>query len=77
MSVKYDGTVRDMNNTIVQPMYGGDGMDQCKMSMLNNFKFIQLNESIFRKNNIDDINEIVDKIKSYSSEINIDLIKET
>lgn len=27
MSVKYDGSVRDMNNTLIQPIYGGDGID--------------------------------------------------
>ena len=35
VQVKYDGTVRNTNNWVVQWAYGGDGFDREKCSFLN------------------------------------------
>jgi DNA-directed RNA polymerase I subunit RPA1 len=41
--VKYDMTVRDSDNSIVQFMYGEDGVDVMNTKFLDKFKFMENN----------------------------------
>merc|ERR1712166_1407996 len=43
LSVRYDGTVRDSDNSIVQFRYGEDGIDVSKTGFLYNFGFFAQN----------------------------------
>lgn len=70
ISVKYDGTVRDGANSILQLCYGGDGIDQTKKSMLHNFDFIFNNLEIYKNTYMGDehafdVNEYFEKMKGY------------
>jgi DNA-directed RNA polymerase I subunit RPA1 len=54
ISVKYDGTIRNLSNSVVQFKYGGDGIDTMKVSFLHNHKFAAMNhKAIVNKYHID------------------------
>ncbi|CAL6053543.1 DNA-directed_RNA polymerase subunit [Hexamita inflata] len=79
ISIKYDGSARDADNCILQPIYGGDGVDQCKMSMLNNFAFIQQNLEVYKSQltgNVEDIQETIGKLKEHLADIDFSQIDE-
>ena len=48
--VNYDSTVRDNDRSILQLLYGEDGIDTIKMLYLNKFKFTQQNYATMLKN---------------------------
>lgn len=80
ISVKYDGTVRDGANSLLQLSYGGDGIDQTKKSMLHNFDFIFNNMEIYKKKymgdeRVSDVNEYLEKMRGYLSQMDLELIK--
>ncbi|XP_077289293.1 RNA polymerase I subunit RpI1 [Arctopsyche grandis] len=58
IAIKYDMTVRDSDNSIVQFAYGEDGMDVCKSQFFNekHLKFLDLNTNSIL--NIDTINKL-------------------
>ena len=43
LKVEYDSSVRDVDGTVVQFLYGEDGLDVTKQKLLTNFKFIAEN----------------------------------
>ncbi|KAH0575548.1 DNA-directed RNA polymerase subunit [Spironucleus salmonicida] len=49
LTVRYDGSVRDADGSIVQKLYGGDGLDPTKVSMLENFDFQQRNSQVYQQ----------------------------
>lgn len=74
ISVKYDMTVRDSDDSIVQFAYGEDGMDVCKSQFFSekHLKFLDLNVgSMINKNNIKILKEGTDikKIEKHNKAI--------
>jgi len=55
LRAEYDTTVRDADGSIIQTIYGEDGLDVTKSSMLTNFKFVAQNFlSLFASLNVRD-----------------------
>lgn len=55
LRAEYDSTVRDADGSIIQTIYGEDGLDVTKSSMLTNFKFVAQNFlSLFASLNVRD-----------------------
>ncbi|KAJ3615707.1 hypothetical protein Zmor_012367 [Zophobas morio] len=65
LKVAYDLTVRDGDQSIIQFIYGEDGIDVLKTSYLNNFDFIKMNESsMLAKLNFVQMQRAVDTTKA-------------
>ena len=47
--VSYDMTVRDNDGSIVQFMYGDDGIDVMETKFMNKFKFLESNNSTIQR----------------------------
>lgn len=55
LRAEYDSSVRDADGSIIQTIYGEDGLDVTKSSMLTNFKFVAQNFlSLFASLNVRD-----------------------
>jgi len=62
LTVKYDGTVRNESNTVVQFKYGGDSIDPLKSSFLHNSKFAAMNhKAVAEKYRLSEDEEHTDK----------------
>ena len=50
LTVSYDSTVRDSDGSVLQFLYGEDGLDVTKQTHIQQFSFVAMNASVYKEN---------------------------